>query len=124
MPAIAILNSPLVDLGAVVGVLILLSSLGFDVKGMFRRFIGTDAVGDVSPPKEQVASLRNDFQSLLTQMESLTQYANHETTDMLNRVHGSMNVLHGKLDEHVRQQDRTNYLLEDIKTNGIKCRNT
>lgn len=53
----------------------------------------------------------------------LTQYVNHDTTAKLDGLQKSIDTLCTKFDDHVRQHDRTNYILEAIQRDGITCRN-
>lgn len=119
MDFLPLLNQPITQFAGFVIVLFTLQKAGVDVSGIVRALWSGKQRGAA---EELSADFRNAFQPLLSEMEQLKLYANHETTAGLDLVAKSIEGLHQKLDLHVRQQDRTNFILEEIKDNGIKCR--
>lgn len=88
-----------------------------DVRAMIRSAVGiNDGVRDIN------ADSRNVMQVLLSKVEELAQYANHDTTENIQRVESGVAQLSDKFDAHVREHDRLQFMIQDIRDNGIKCR--
>ncbi len=71
---------------------------------------------------ETVAAIRNLMAPLFSEMQLLSQHFNHETTDQWDEVRADLKTLHTKHDAHDRRHDKIEYMLDDIKSNGIRCR--
>ncbi len=115
---LAVLSQPITQLGGIFGIFIALHKAGvLDVRTLIRSAIGIDA------GVEQVnGDTRNTMQILLSKMEELAQYANHDTTEALKGIKEDVQNVQGKMDQHIREHDKAIYILEDIKNNGVKCR--
>ncbi len=111
MEWLAFFSQPITQAGGLIAVLIGLHKSGIvNVKGLVRGALGLD-----QGVKEINGDNRDALQTLLMQMEKLTQYANHDTSESLEK-------LHTKADEASRVNDKLLYVLDDIKNNGVKCR--
>ena len=105
-----ILSQPITQLGGIIGFLMLLQKAGFDIKALVRSSIGIDTgVNDVN------SDMRTALQPLLTQMETLSQYANHDTTRMHEKTQE-------KLDELTEHTKDVGAAIRELKEYGIKCR--
>ncbi len=98
----SILSAPLSIVG-IIGIIAALQKAGIDIGGMLRSFL---SVRDAESAHEATASLRNDFQKLLSQQEVLSEHFNHETTELLQKVvdklgemHDCLKLANRKLDE-------------------------
>lgn len=117
MDLAAFLSQPITQIGGLVAVLVALQKYGVDVRAVFKAALGID-----SGVKDVNSDFRNALQPLLTQMESLAQYANHDTTEGLKAVKEVLSKLDDKMDEHVREHDKSLFILEEISKNGVRCR--
>jgi hypothetical protein len=111
MEWIAFLSQPITQAGGIVGLLTFLHKSGLvDIRAAIRSLVGIDSgVNDVN------GDMRNALQPLLSQMELLSQYANHDTTEMHK-------ITHEKLEKfEIAVRDNTQ-ILKEIKEYGIKCR--
>lgn len=107
-----IFSQPITQIGGLIGIIALLQNRGVDVGKLVRGFLGVRGVDTAS---ETDASLRNDFQALMGQMEILTAHFNHETTDSQIRIETALTKM-------IEKQDQTNQVLQEVLKYGIKCR--
>lgn len=115
MDLLTIANEPVVQFGAIVAALALAARLGFDVPGAFRKLLRIkDTESVLYDVRESQAQLKGHFND-----ETTLRLSNIETgmRDLSSEIKG----LSSKMEEQARAQDKTNYLLETIISNGIKC---
>lgn len=113
-----LLSQPITQFGTLVALATGLHKLGIiDLRAMLRSAVGaSDGVHEVT------ADVRGAMQPLLSQMELLTRYANHETTDNLHEVQEGIERLREKQDRLITVTESVVAVLTEIRINGIRCR--
>lgn len=104
-------SQPVTQIGGLFGILVALQRAGIiDLKAAVQRFFNTaDVRGEVDFDNRTV------LQSLLLQMEKLSEHYNHDTTDQNDRIIG-------KLDTIINKHEESHRLLGEMKEYGVKCR--
>jgi hypothetical protein len=111
MPWETIATQPLVQIFAVLFLIVGLERAGFDAWGSVRSFLRIP-----DPNRQQSQATPQDtsvFTQLLSRMDELSGYYNHDTTEHHKEVLGSIYSVH----EDVK---RTNTKIDEIQRYGVK----
>lgn len=115
-------SQPITQFGALAAVLFTLHKRGvINLRVLVRSLMGIDDSNEENSAGV-MADMRSALQPLLSAMEQLTQYANHETTGHLSEVKGSLDRVSEKQDMLIRSVEGVTAALNNLQINGIRCR--
>lgn len=108
---LALLQQPITQLVAILGIVAGLQKAGVDVAGLFKVLFGIK-----QGPVEQVDfDNRTALQQLLNQMETLSGHFNHETTELLTEIRDSLKENFARINAKHDEWDRRGIPTEDCK---------